>query len=305
MQTEHLFELTYILLEKKCVTASEMAEHFGVSTRTIYRWVDALSLSGVPIYCTKGKGGGIRLSEKYALDKTVFTETEKFELLSSVQAFSALSGSKNTALTKLKTLTNNHANWIQIDFAPWNTKMVQIRDLFNVIKNAILTQTQICFDYYSAKGLTKNRVAEPWKIVFKGQAWYLYGFCNTKNEPRFFKLSRIENLQVLNSSNTHNARDYVEQAESGYDESFYNATAEKITLKLQIKDNELYRILDEYKIENIEKACGAESSVITMQMPNFPWLVYWVLSFGSAVKVLEPKALRKEVHRIAKEILEQ
>ena len=77
MQTESLFELTYILLEKKQVTASEMAEHFGVSQRTIYRWVDALNLAGVPIYAIKGKGGGLCVSEKYALDKTVFTEDEK------------------------------------------------------------------------------------------------------------------------------------------------------------------------------------------------------------------------------------
>ena len=49
MQTELLFELTYILLDKKSVTASEMAEHFGVSRRTIYRWLDALNLAGVPV----------------------------------------------------------------------------------------------------------------------------------------------------------------------------------------------------------------------------------------------------------------
>ncbi|MBO6101224.1 MAG: HTH domain-containing protein, partial [Spirochaetaceae bacterium] len=86
MQTENLFELTYILLDKKSVTAKEMAEHFGVSPRTIYRWVDALDLAGVPVYTSKGKGGGIFLSDKYALDKTLFTDEEKQELLASIQA---------------------------------------------------------------------------------------------------------------------------------------------------------------------------------------------------------------------------
>lgn len=83
MQTENLFELTYILLEKKQVTAKELATHFGISQRTVYRWVEALSLAGVPVFATKGKGGGIGISENYALDKTVFTEEEKLELLSS------------------------------------------------------------------------------------------------------------------------------------------------------------------------------------------------------------------------------
>ena len=82
MQTEHLFELTYILLDKKTVTAAQMAEHFGVSQRTIYRWVDALNLAGVPVITTKGKGGGISLAEKYTLDKAVLTEDEKLEILS-------------------------------------------------------------------------------------------------------------------------------------------------------------------------------------------------------------------------------
>lgn len=303
MQTEHLFELTYILLEKS-VTAAEMAEHFGVSTRTIYRWVDALNLAGVPVFCTKGKGGGIKLSEKYALDKTVFTENEKFEILSSVQAFDALSGNTNSALTKLKTLTKNRADWIQIDFAPWNTKMVQIRELFNSIKNAILTQTQIQFDYFSTKGLSKDRVVEPWKIIFKGQAWYLYCFCKTKNEPRFFKLSRIENLSILNKQNTQKVQDIENQAESGFEESYSKIESSIITLKLQIKNSEMYRILDEYKVDDIKKSENTEFSVVTMQMPKFPWLVSWILSFGSSVKVLEPKEVRDAVLKIAKEIME-
>ena len=129
-QTENLFELTYILLDKKSVTAKEMAAHFGVSPRTIYRWVDALNLAGVPVYTSKGRGGGIFISEKYALDKTVFTDEEKKELLAGVQAVNSLSGvpSTQSAVSKLRSLIGNipeinvkdKSNWIQIDFEPWS-----------------------------------------------------------------------------------------------------------------------------------------------------------------------------------------
>lgn len=54
MQIDQLFEFVYILIDKKQVTAKEMSEYFGVSTRTVYRWIDALSVSGVPIYSLKG-----------------------------------------------------------------------------------------------------------------------------------------------------------------------------------------------------------------------------------------------------------
>ena len=139
MQTELLFELTYILLDKKSVTASEMAEHFGVSRRTIYRWLDALNLAGVPVVSVKGKGGGISLSEKYTLDKAILSQEEKLEILSGVQALSVLSGKQNPLISKIKAFSKENADWIKIDFAPWNFKNEEIRSLFTMIKSAILS----------------------------------------------------------------------------------------------------------------------------------------------------------------------
>lgn len=63
MSVNRHFEIIYLLLERKKVTAKELAEHFEVSTRTIYRDVDVLSGAGIPIYASKGKGGGISLLE--------------------------------------------------------------------------------------------------------------------------------------------------------------------------------------------------------------------------------------------------
>ena len=61
MQIERLFEIIYILLDKKQSTATELANKFEVSTRTIYRDIETLSVVGIPIVMTKGKGGGISL----------------------------------------------------------------------------------------------------------------------------------------------------------------------------------------------------------------------------------------------------
>lgn len=68
-----------------------MARHFGVSARTVYRWVEALSMADVPVYAEKGKGGGIRISENYAIDKAVLTEREKLDVLAGIRTLSTLS----------------------------------------------------------------------------------------------------------------------------------------------------------------------------------------------------------------------
>ena len=59
MQITRRFEIVYVLLRKEIVTAAELAAHFEVSTRTIYRDIEALSQAGIPVYMRKGKGGGI------------------------------------------------------------------------------------------------------------------------------------------------------------------------------------------------------------------------------------------------------
>lgn len=55
MQINRLIEITVILLNKNIVTAKELAEKFQVSTRTIYRDIEVLSSSGIPVYMSKGK----------------------------------------------------------------------------------------------------------------------------------------------------------------------------------------------------------------------------------------------------------
>lgn len=306
MQTELLFELTYIILEQKIVTAAKMAAHFGVSTRTIYRWVDALNLAGVPVITTKGKGGGIQLAEKYTLDKAFLTEDEKLEILSSVQALQSLSGGSSApsvgTISKLKAITSANVDWIKVDFATWNPEQNEIKETFKKLKWAILNRRQISFEYFSGSGENSLRQVDPWKIIFRGQAWYLYGFCKIRNAPRYFKLSRIRNLQILKDAITIEEKDFPEenQTDGG------NYSGDKITnfvqLKVRVADSEVYRILDEYKVDSIEPADG-NSKIIIFSAPDIYWLKSWILGFGSSMKILEPERIKSEILEEAKKML--
>lgn len=292
MQTELLFELTYIILERKIVTAAEMAVHFGVSTRTIYRWIDALNLAGVPVITTKGKGGGIQLAEKYALDKAVLTEDEKQEILSSVQALQALSGSSNSAVSKLKAITSANADWIKVDFATWNPEQNEVKEIFKNLKWAILNRRQVSFDYFSGSSDYSKRQVDSWKIVFRGQAWYFYGFCKLRNAPRYFKLSRMRNLQILKDGISTEEKDFPEEQNNE------NYSGDKITnfikLKVCVNDSEIYRVLDEYKVDIIEET-SEKSKILTFTVPDIYWIKSWILSFGASMQVLEPEKIRLEI----------
>lgn len=299
MQTEHLFELTYIILERKIVTAAEMAKHFGVSTRTIYRWVDALNLAGVPVVTTKGKGGGIQLAEKYTLDKAILTEDEKQEILSSVQALQTLTGDSSFAgnsrgvISKLKAITSANADWIKVDFATWNPEQNEIKETFKNLKWAILNRRQVSFEYFSGSSENSLRHVDPWKIIFRGQAWYLYSFCKTRNAPRYFKLSRIRNLLILKDEISVEEKDFPEEENKG--DYGGDRITNFIQLKVRVADSEVYRILDEYKVDSIEET-DDKTKILTLSVPDIYWIKSWILSFGSLMQVLEPEKLRLEIN---------
>jgi predicted DNA-binding transcriptional regulator YafY len=90
MKINRLLEITLILLNKKSVTAGEMAERFRVSSRTIYRDIDELSAAGVPGFSSKGSGGGISLLDNYAINKALLTEHERDSLLLALKTLQAI-----------------------------------------------------------------------------------------------------------------------------------------------------------------------------------------------------------------------
>ena len=78
------------------------------------------------------------------------------------------------------------------------------------------------------------------KLIYKGQAWYLYGYCRLKEDLRMFRISRIKDLELLNEGFIRREIDKIE---------VNNAQQENINLiklKLLFNKEALYRILDEF-----------------------------------------------------------
>ena len=74
-------EMIYILMDRGTVTAQELAQRFEVSQRTVYRDVESLSMAGIPVYASRGKGGGIRLMDRFVLDKRLLSQEEQQKIL--------------------------------------------------------------------------------------------------------------------------------------------------------------------------------------------------------------------------------
>lgn len=94
-----LFQIVYILMEQEVVTVEELADRLEVSQRTIHRDMDKLSAAGIPIYSNRGRGGGFSLLPDYVLNKAALSFSQKEQIISSLQALSAVSLEKENKAT--------------------------------------------------------------------------------------------------------------------------------------------------------------------------------------------------------------
>ena len=144
MQINRLFEMLHMMLNKKNITAKELAEYFEVSVRTVYRDVETLASAGIPVYSLRGKNGGIGLLESYTLNKSLISQDEQNEIMYALQSLKAANYPETEeTLKKLSLIFNKSSdNWIEIDFSRYGS---DDNVLFENIKQAILKKLTIKF----------------------------------------------------------------------------------------------------------------------------------------------------------------
>lgn len=287
MQVNRLFQIIYILLDRKTITAKELSERLEVSIRTIYRDVDALSVAGIPIYTAKGKGGGIGLLDHFILNKSLLSEKDQKEILIGLQSLKATSyfDTEDTASKLSRLFKKDNVNWIEVDFSKWGDSKDKVK--FDILKKAILDNKVISFKYVNSYGEKSLRKIEPLKLWFKNKDWYVQGFCLQKEEFRVFKISRIIDIDELSEHFHRELPKDIKIDEFKYDRK------DSIDLKLLFNKNISHRVYDEFIRETIKEE--KNGLVVTIKCPFGYWLYSYILSFGSYVEVLEPEFIRNEI----------
>ncbi len=288
MQISRLLEMVHLLMEKRSMTAAELAARFEVSTRTILRDVEALAQAGIPVYTAQGKGGGISIVDRYVLSKTLLSGEEQQQILFALQGMAATGRpDANAALGKLRTLfAQTEPEWITVDFSRWgHTDADQAR--FEQIKSTIVGQRALAFTYDSAYGENTRRTVFPLRLVFKFAAWYLQAFCVAKQGFRTFKVNRMRDLapmQVRFDRGEYPAPEI--EADSDPDSV--------IELKLRFHPSAAYRAFDEFDAQHIHKEEDG-MLLVTARLPDDAWLYGYLLSLGDAVDVLSPTDVRQRL----------
>lgn len=315
-----LLGIIYILISKGTVTATELAGRFEVSTRTIYRDVETLSMAGIPVYAKKGKNGGICLMENFVLNKMLISQEEQQEILTALLSVRETSVTEERdTLQKLgEFFETKPIDWLAIDLSDWSGSR---RQLYEDIRRAVLGRKVISFDYYGQNGEMRRRTVEPVQMVFKEYTWYLKAYCRLRGDFRFFKLFRMKELVVSEEifvPREEKVRKEVQQevgqeipGAEGTEQSVMQSTgtAGADVIKAATSENEFcteiilwidkkeaYRVYDRFDDSELEVLETGDFLVHVNYVVD-DWVYGLILSFGPSTKVLEPPHIRQEVQR--------
>lgn len=307
MKLDRLLAITMLLLNRKRVSAKEMAERFEVSLRTIYRDVETIQFAGIPVVSYNGASGGYEIMDRYRLERQFLSLEELNAVVVALRGIrSAMKEEEiESLLDKVGALLGKSererldvaADQWAIDINPWSSGPADQEKLAG-LREAIRDCRVIRFSYISGEGEQTARSCEPMRLVLKGYVWYLYGYCMLRNDFRIFRLSRIRDLEVTDDSFLRKEAPPIERQLS-----WDNRTAPRmVNFVLRFSPRSRAKVEDDFEPSEIEDQ--PDGSVIVRAIrPQKPWLNHYLLSFGADVKVLEPPETAAAVRAIAEQIV--
>ncbi|MAN28984.1 MULTISPECIES: helix-turn-helix transcriptional regulator [Mesonia] len=205
--TKRLSRLVAILTQlqtRRLVTATKLAEKFGVSTRTIYRDLKALEQAGVPILTEDGKG--YTLMEGYKIPPIMFSENQANALILAEQLVlknrdSSLIKDYAEAIDKVKAVLRQSEK-DKANLLSSRTKFAKLENyeinstVLSSLQNAITNFHLVKLNYTNAKNILSERVVEPFALLSILEGWLMVAYCRLRKEFRYFRLDRIQKLQI-------------------------------------------------------------------------------------------------------------
>lgn len=307
MRLERLLAIVMYLLSRKRATAKEMAEHFEVSVRTIQRDIDALSMAGFPVFAWQGRQGGYELLDTFKMDRNFLTAQELETLrtvLSGIEAtytddriqrliskFDYMDQNSPEAFKEIK------SGVIHIDLSGWGGQEA-LAEQVKTIRCAIENRNIIRFSYANMKGQMSLRSVEPIKLILKSNQWYVYGYCLSRDDYRVFKLGRVADLTVLDTTYDRLHRDEIPQMDDGFGAD--NRPRTKLVLRFH--PGALGRISDFFGLDLIRRDADGHY-LVEVTYPEDEWVYSMILSFGHFVEVVEPDRVRGIISDRAEAVL--
>ncbi|WNG50209.1 YafY family transcriptional regulator [Archangium minus] len=316
MRADRLVSLLMLLQTRQRWTAGELAQRLEVSERTIYRDLDALSASGVPVFATRGPSGGVALVEGWRTQLTGLKRAE-VHALAAVGAPVALedlglSAPLRSGLMKLaaalpavqQSLIEYARQRLHVDPSSWRFSEREPVPHLAVLRDAVWQDRRVRLEYRDFDGNRTRRVVEPYGLVIKADRWYLVA--GSEKGPAVFRGSRVEGVRLLPTTFERPARFDLEVFWKEWCARFAERRAQyEVTLRVTAEGEDAVRHVrppaDQARLAEARQARDGTKTV-TLDFERESIALSQLCVLGRGVEVLAPEALRVRLRTISAEL---
>lgn len=292
------------LQSRRVVKASDIAQRFGISIRTVYRDIRALEEAGIPLIGEAG--AGYSLVDGYRLPPIVFSREEAIAMLTAEKLVEKLTDRANgvhynSAMFKIKAVLQTAEKDLlehidkHIEVLPSNRLNLREPSDLNLLQTILKSIAEkkilhIRYFTHSRQEITERNI-EPLGIFFLENYWHLIAFCHSRNDYRNFRLDRIQNLQLTETAFQHahpSIKDYLKRVDD-------SRRFESVTIKV---DKTVAHHLSEQKFYNGFISETQHHDFIEMHFvtPSLEGFARWFMSFADYATIIAPEDLKERVH---------
>ncbi|MGC3961210.1 MAG: YafY family protein [Verrucomicrobiota bacterium] len=309
-RVDRLVAIALRLQSRRVVRAEDLAAHFEISVRTVYRDLAALGEAGVPIIGEPGVG--YSLVKGYHLPPVMFTAEEASALFFGeklVAQFTDASLRKQmeTALLKIRSvLPRDRQDYLDrlerataVVSCPSQNIPRLASEALIPLQRALAERRVLALDYLGGqrREVTKRDV-EPLGLIYYAENWHLIAHCRLRRDVRDFRTDRILKLALRDERFIGRDNFSLKQ----YLETQQQPDGDFVMVQLRFQPEAMERVRREHHWGLVEEKPTAAGVTVTLLTPSFEWLTGWVLSFGVKVEALGPERFRQLVAAEAQQL---
>jgi predicted DNA-binding transcriptional regulator YafY len=313
-KNDNMLAILWMLNSGTKITAMQISERLEINIRSVYRYMDALCVSGVPIISEPGHNGGYSLLNNFIRTPLFFDIEEKKSLLHAaifaMEAGYPFMEALNSATSKLKMFSNQEQEKVL------NRHLVgfevasricdpAVKPILMEIEQAVANECAMEIEYCAGyEGHPKHRVVDPYGLLYWNDKWYAIAFCHLRNEIRSFRVDRIVN--IISTKNTFK-RPEAFSAREFFTKNLLSNVESKVglcTLVIEGKSEALndlcsHWFLGYHLIERTE--CRANFLMDVNSIHTY--VPHILLQYGKSIKVLEPNSFKDAVAAILRDLM--
>lgn len=311
---DNILAILWMLRSDEKVTAKQISEKLEMNIRTVYRYIDTLSMSGVPIIADAGHNGGYSLLNDF-IEAPLFFDLKEQASLFHAAIFAEEAGyyggeTLNRAISKLKRYSNEEQE-TKINQHVTNLEVISQDHFYDSLpflkelEEAVTERTSIKFRYYRRhEGQSLSRMVDPYKIIYWNNKWYVIGFCHLRNAIRSFRVDRMEKLTRTDH--------LFEQLENFSAQAFFmkethpelEIQQEFISLIISGDKKALGDICQHWFLSKYLQEWQADQAIFYMEQSMIhKYVPHLLLPYGKSIQVIEPVSLKERIVEVLSELI--